>query len=60
MPWSPLIFCTRSNDHLTSAEVNGVPSANLTFLFSVQVQAVLPALGAHLVASRGSSFAPCG
>src|SRR5262249_4943370 len=33
----PLMFCSRFNDHTTSAEVRGVPSAKCTFFFSWNV-----------------------
>ena len=60
MPWSPLILMTRSNENFTSAEVIGVPSANLTLRRRLQNQVFCVPFGTHLVASTGSSFAPCG
>src|SRR5579884_508825 len=60
MPWSPLIFSTRSNDHLTSAEVIGVPSENLTLWRSPHVHVFRFAEALQPVASTGCSFAPCG
>ncbi len=60
MPWSPLIFCTRSKEYLTSAEVIGVPSENFTPCRSWHVQVLRSFEWVQPVASTGSSLAPCG
>src|SRR5690348_13710736 len=60
MPWSPLIFCTRSNEYLTSAEVIGSPFENLMPCRSWHVQVLRFFECLHPVASTGFSFAPLG
>ena len=60
MPWSPLILFTRSKDHLTSAEVMGEPSENLTPFLNAQVHVFRFADALQPVASTGWILAPCG
>src|SRR5919198_4047227 len=55
-----LLLVTRSNENLTSADVMGVPSENLTFLRRVHVHVFRFAEGLQPVVSTGSSLAPCG
>src|SRR6185312_5713889 len=47
---------TRSNDHLTSSTVIGVPLANLTPSRMVNRQPLPSAVRAHLVASDGATL----
>ena len=60
MPWSPLIFCTRSNDHFTSADVIGSPFENFTLCPQPHVHVLRFFVWVQPVASTGSSFAPFG
>src|SRR5215831_21164576 len=60
MPWSPLIFCTRSNEYLTSADVIASPFENFTLCLSLHVQVLRFLVWLHPVASTGLSFAPVG
>src|SRR6478672_2646539 len=60
MPWSPLIFCTRSNDHFTSADVIAAPSENFTFFRRPHVHVLRFFEWVQPVESTGASFAPFG
>ena len=53
MPDGSLILFTRSNDDLTSADVNGSPFENLTPFLSLHVHAVCVAFALQPVASDG-------
>ncbi|MGY3123345.1 hypothetical protein ACVWXQ_007282 [Bradyrhizobium sp. S3.14.4] len=52
----PPTFTARSNDHLTSLAVTGVPSWNFASLRSLKVQDMPSAATSQLSASSGSSF----
>src|SRR5579864_1602526 len=53
IPDGSLILMTRSNDHFTSADVNGSPFENLTPCLSVHVHTVSAPFALQPVASSG-------